>query len=39
MDTLGDKTKTIVDKQTCEFCVKQYKERTGLWRHKKQFYR
>ena len=34
METLGDKTETIVDKLTCEFCFKHYKERTGLWRHK-----
>ena len=34
METLGDKTGTVVDKLTCEFCFKHYKERTGLWRHK-----
>jgi hypothetical protein len=34
METLGDKMETYVDKLTCEFCFKHYKERTGLWRHK-----
>jgi hypothetical protein len=34
METLGDKMETVVDKLTCEFCFKHYKERTGLWRHR-----
>jgi hypothetical protein len=34
METLGDKKETFVDKLTCEFCFKHYKERTGLWRHR-----
>jgi hypothetical protein len=35
MVTLGDKSETYVDKLTCDICFKTYKERTGLWRHKK----
>ena len=39
METLEDKEETNVDKLTCDFCFKQYKERTGLWRHKKNCYK
>ena len=35
METLEDKKETNEDTLTCDFCYKQYKERTGLWRHKK----
>jgi hypothetical protein len=39
METLEDKEETIVDKLTCDVCFKHYKERTGLWRHKKLCYK
>jgi hypothetical protein len=39
METLEDKKETSVDKLTCEICFKYYKERTGLWRHKKLCYK
>ena len=35
MGTLGDKMGTFVAKLKCDNCCKQYKDRTGLWRHKK----
>jgi len=35
METLEDKKETNEDTLTCDFCFKHYKERTGLWRHKK----
>ena len=35
MGTLGDKMGTVGDRLTCELCSKTYKERTGLWRHKR----
>ncbi len=35
METLGDKKGTDVAALFCEYCGKQYKNRTGLWRHKK----
>ena len=39
METLEDKAETIVDTLTCDLCFKHYKERTGLWRHKKICYK
>ena len=39
METLEDKEETNVDKLTCDLCFKNYKERTGLWRHKKTCYK
>jgi hypothetical protein len=39
METLEDKEETNVAKLTCDFCFKHYKERTGLWRHKKICYK
>jgi len=39
METLEDKEETNVDKLTCDLCLKHYKERTGLWRHKKICYK
>ena len=39
METLEDKEETNVDKLTCDLCLKIYKERTGLWRHKKTCYK
>jgi hypothetical protein len=35
METLGDNQGTYVALLKCEFCDKQYKNRSGLWRHKK----
>jgi hypothetical protein len=35
MGTLRDKTGTFVAKLKCNNCCKQYKDRTGLWKHKK----
>ena len=35
METFGDILETFGDKLKCDFCNKIYKERTGLWRHKK----
>jgi hypothetical protein len=35
MGTLGDKMGTSVAALTCALCLKTYKNRTGLWRHKK----
>jgi hypothetical protein len=35
METLGDKMGTFVAKLKCDNCCKQYKDRTGLWKHKK----
>jgi hypothetical protein len=35
METLGDKIETYVAAFKCGNCDKQYKNRTGLWRHKK----
>lgn len=35
METLGDKMGTFVAKLKCDICCKQYKDRTGLWKHKK----
>jgi uncharacterized protein YxeA len=34
METLGDKKETFVANLKCEFCERQYKNRSGLWRHK-----
>jgi hypothetical protein len=39
METLEDKEETNVCKLTCDLCFKNYKERTGLWRHKKTCYK
>ncbi len=35
METLGDKMGTFVAKLKCDICCKEYKDRSGLWKHKK----
>jgi hypothetical protein len=35
METLGEVLGTLGDRLTCKNCSKTYKNRTGLWRHKK----